>query len=87
MKKVYKTPTVERIEFDYQETVAASRWPWCCYGQSSSNSGTRGTTIHPTYGQQVTMGSNPTYTCMSSLAGSGFNGVHTSNVGYICGQH
>ena len=30
MKKKYSAPKVEMIEFDYTETVTASRWPWCC---------------------------------------------------------
>lgn len=65
MKKAYKTPVVERIEFDYSESVTAS----CYY-------------------QETWRDSNEGYDCHSSLtpdSGCGFNGVHTSNVGYICG--
>lgn len=65
MKKAYETPVVEKIEFDYEETVTAS-----------NNSGT--------YKE-----SNPWYDCHSSLLpdeGCGYNGVHTSNATYVCGQ-
>ena len=29
MKRNYSTPKAEKVEFDYTETVVASRWPWC----------------------------------------------------------
>ena len=69
MKKDYKAPVVEKIEFDYTETVSASN----CGGA-----------------QETYRDSNPWYDCHSSLKpdqACGYNGVHTSNVGYICGQN
>ncbi len=74
MKKAYQTPVVERIEFDYQESVAA------CYSGGK----------HPVYGQSVYRDDNSGYKCDSSLtpdSACGYNGVHTSNVGYICKPH
>ena len=65
MKKAYKAPLVERIEFDYSDTVTAS-----------------------TFHQETWRDSNEWYECHSSLtpdSACGYNGVHTSNVGYVCG--
>lgn len=38
MKKQYETPKADKVEFDYTETVTASRWPWCCGKTGSDNS-------------------------------------------------
>ena len=41
-----------------------------------------------TYHQDTWRDSNPWYECHSSLtpdSSCGYNGVHTSNVGYVCG--
>lgn len=89
MKKSYTTPVVEKIEFDYLETVSASSGTidgGGCHGGGQSNSGGF---IHPQYGQSVYRDSNSGYNCGSSLTpdqACGFNGNHTSNVGYICGN-
>ena len=87
MKKNYETPVVEKIEFDYSETVTA-----CSnYGGGNENGGVGILTfIHPEYGQSCYRDSNPGYNCMSSLTpdeGCGFESSgkkHTSNVGYFC---
>ncbi len=87
MKKSYTTPVVEKIEFDYLDTVTASGDGGGCGNGGGQNSS--GSFIHPTYGQEVYRDSNPGYKCDSSItpeAACGFNGVHTSNVGMICGQ-
>ena len=82
MKKTYETPAVEKIEFDYSETVAACSYSWTGNPKQSN--------IHPTYGQSVYRDSNPNYACDSSLTPDetcGFESsgrVHTSNVGYFC---
>ncbi len=88
MKKSYTTPVVEKIEFDYLETVTASNGDGGGCGMGGGQSSSIGH-IHPTYGQSVYRDSNSGYNCDSSLTpdqGCGNNGVHTSNVGYVCGN-
>lgn len=81
MKKTYQAPVVEKIEFDYAETVTAC---------TSFSGMTYGDAVQPLPGQEVYRDNNANYNCGSSLkpdTNCGFNGVHTSNVGYICGQN
>ncbi len=77
MKRTYETPIIEKIEFDYTETVAAC-----------SPSEYEGAHIHQTYGQWVYRDANVGYqVCESSItpeATCGFNGKHTANVGHFC---
>ena len=99
MKKSYETPVVEKIEFDYVETVKANSTGWCggCgSGYTGYNAGNnytldQHTSVHPDYGQTVYRDSNNGYTCMNSLAPDndcGFaqgNNHHTNNVGnFLC---
>ena len=95
MKKNYETPVVEKIEFDYVETVKA----WSCPPCGGCNNGGNGssdtfdpfaTSVHAVYGQTVYMQGHPGEPCQSSLApdqGCGYaqgNKNHTNNVGHFC---
>lgn len=82
MKKTYEAPVVEKIEFDYAETVTACT----SFGGGGAAYDDE---KQPLPGQEVYRDSNNWYRCGSSLkpdSGCGYNGVHTSNVGYICGM-
>lgn len=93
MKKNYETPVVEKIEFDYVESVKAnsnSPWGGCNNGGNGSTFDPFASSVHPTYGQTVYMQGHPGDPCMSSLTpdqGCGFeqgNQKHTNNVGHFC---
>lgn len=86
MKKAYETPVVEKISFDYSETVTASSFAWgggCNNGSAPSN---------PSTGTKQTYSvSNEWYTCNSSLVADTpcglelSGGKQVSNAYYDCG--